>query len=521
MPMMIAKRAIDEYLHPEEGFDNFDWVKKITKEELLDELNEYEIPPKFKTDPYLHQLQAFFVGSNMDRFSFLMEMGYGKSKTVIDIVSYLHLLGEDPNTLIIANNAAGVYTWVEEISTHSDLSFSIVLGDREAKRNALEDAKNFHIGTYDSISSYATVLRKSRSKKKQGKKARHISKADMKELTELFDVLILDELHNTMNPASLISRVCLRISVSCKYVYGLTGTPMGRNPEALFGEMLCVDNGETFGDSIALFSACYYEERLKYGTYKERVFNKSMLPNITKRLKHRSLSYAENECFDMPDVVKQVYRVAMTTEMKRYRDDLLVAARQNKEEMKVRNTFVRLRQLMGGNLVAEDDEGKVIAPLRENPKADLLIDLIGTVPVDRKVVVFYEYTASGDLAEKAMKKEGLRCLRLWGGTKNTAEVLDKFSNDSSIKILLANSQSGGTGLNLQVANYVIYLESPVSPIVRSQSEKRIRPRMQKRSFVYDIVVKSSIDERILEYLKEGKDLLQAIMKGKTGTELLG
>lgn len=517
MPMLVAKSTIDDYLDTSK-FDSWDWVKRLEKSDILEELDQYAVPPQFKTEPYTHQLQAFFVGSNLNRFAFFMEMGLGKSKTVIDIVSYMHFLGEKPNTLVIANNAAGVYTWVDEIQKHSDLSCSIVLGDREEKRDALERGAGFHVATYDSISSYATVLRKSRSKKKKGRKSRQISKADMKELSELFDVLVLDELHNVMNPSSLTSRVCLRISVNCDYVYGLTGTPMGRDPSSLFGEMLCVDNGETFGDSVGLFNAAYYEERLKYGAYRTKAFDKKLLRNINKRLKHRSLAYTEDECFDVPNIVKQTYRIPVSSDMRKGIDDILVLARQNKEEMKIRNSFHRLRQMTGGNLVAEDEEGKVIVPLTRNPKVEALIDLLGTFR--RKVIVFYEYNATGDCAEHGLDNASISYVRLWGETKKTDRLIECFNDPDGPRVLLTNSKSGGTSLNLQASNYVVYLESPVSPIIRNQSEKRIRPRMHKRSFVYDLVMRGTVDEKILAYLAEGKDLFDAIIKGKVKLDLL-
>ncbi len=79
------------------------------------------------------------------------------------------------------------------------------------------------------------------------------------------------------------------------------------------------------------------------------------------------------------------------------------------------------------------------------------------------------------------------------------------------RILVANSVSGGTGLNLQIANYVIFYESPVSPIHRLQAEWRCyRAGQTKAVFIYDLVVAESVDEKILEFIKEGKNLLSTL-----------
>ena len=103
---------------------------------------------------------------------------------------------------------------------------------------------------------------------------------------------------------------------------------------------------------------------------------------------------------------------------------------------------------------------------------------------------------------------------LSGATKDKIGAKNEFVNNKSTRIFVVNSKSGGTALNLQIANYVIYFESPVSAIVRSQSEKRChRTGQTKRTFIYDLIVGGSIEEKVLEYVKEGKNLLKTLVGG--------
>ena len=115
---------------------------------------------------------------------------------------------------------------------------------------------------------------------------------------------------------------------------------------------------------------------------------------------------------------------------------------------------------------------------------------------------------------EVMKKEKMKFVRIWGKSKNKIEDLRKFTSDPKVRFMLANWRSAGTGGNFQVANYVIFLESPYSPLERSQAEKRVRPRLQKRTFIYDVVMRGSVDVKLLQYLKEGKDLFQALIRGQ-------
>jgi SNF2 family DNA or RNA helicase len=73
------------------------------------------------------------------------------------------------------------------------------------------------------------------------------------------------------------------------------------------------------------------------------------------------------------------------------------------------------------------------------------------------------------------------------------------------------------GLNVQVAQYGIYYESPVSAMIRKQSERRIERQYSEHSrvFLMDLVVAGTVDERILAFHKEGKELLKSIIDGTT------
>jgi len=99
-------------------------------------------------------------------------------------------------------------------------------------------------------------------------------------------------------------------------------------------------------------------------------------------------------------------------------------------------------------------------------------------------------------------------------------VLHDFQTNPYTKVLVANSKSGGAGLNLQVANYAIFYESPVSPIVRQQAERRCHRDGQQHStvFLYDLYVAHSIEEKILRYLSQGEDLLKAVVDGRESLE---
>jgi SNF2 family DNA or RNA helicase len=115
---------------------------------------------------------------------------------------------------------------------------------------------------------------------------------------------------------------------------------------------------------------------------------------------------------------------------------------------------------------------------------------------------------------KTFKKEKIESRWLYGGTKDKVKTVSDFVKKPDVRVLVANSASGATGLNLQVAHYVVFFESPVDPIIRDQAERRAWARgdSQDKVFFYDLVMAKSIENKVLSYVKEGKDLHAEIMR---------
>ena len=83
-----------------------------------------------------------------------------------------------------------------------------------------------------------------------------------------------------------------------------------------------------------------------------------------------------------------------------------------------------------------------------------------------------------------------------------------------MRFLVMNWRSGGTGGNYQVAPYMHFYETPVSPIERKQCEGRIRRRSsgaKHRVYYSDSIIKDSVEEDILAGLKQGRDLYKELM----------
>src|SRR5262249_22168461 len=83
-----------------------------------------------------------------------------------------------------------------------------------------------------------------------------------------------------------------------------------------------------------------------------------------------------------------------------------------------------------------------------------------------------------------------------------------------------STDAGGTGLNLQSADTVINLEVPWNPAVLEQRVARVHRMGQHRPVqVFNLVMRDSIEERVLRVVSQKRELFEALFSG-SGDEIV-
>lgn len=496
---MINKAAVELYLKKE--VNSHLWIKKLSKKELIEILPKCE----FKTKPYKHQLAGILAGLLNDGFLFFFDLGTGKS--LISLYT-LKLRREDwKRVLVLSPNASTVSTFSDEIKKHTDFTCVELMGTKEERWNMID----YHVknNTEIFIINYTGLL-VLLTDPVDGKWVQN--NKNIKKFTDLFDTIIADEIHSLKNHRSLSFQVCRKLFSSAKIRFGLTGTPINRDPMALWSQFYLVDKGETLGETLSLYREAFFDAKDNFWGGVDYKFKHKLEPLLNKKLSNKSLRYAEWEANELPEKVVVDYAISMPQSTAEYYSqvvDGIIEAQGNLTMIK--NSFHKLRQLCSGYVNVDD----LHIPMKENPKLDSLVDLINSVDDKYKIVVFLDYVKSGDIVCERLKKEKIKFERLYGGTKDKVGAKNKFLDDNKCKVLVANTKSGGVGLNLQLASYMIFYELPVSSIDYAQAEKRIhRTGQVNRTFIYKMVVRGSIEEKLQKYLLEGKDLFNALVEGK-------
>ena len=510
---MIPQEAITRYLS--RNLDSHLWIKRLSEKQIDMALAALEPPPKLYPKLRLHQKACFLLGVAFPRFSFWNDMGTGKSILALSLLKYWYDLGVIRRAVVFVTSDKAFSTWEGQFKRFEvDVPYITLEGSSADKWATLRRFKEgiVLVSYTGAVSMNTMTVRGGRGKNKWV-----LDKAAVKEFGQWAQATIFDESTKCGHRSSLTFALADRLRQYSTVRYNLAGRPFGRDPTMLWVQQYLVDGGESLGETLGIFRSAFFTSKPNFWARwaPEFKFKKAMSKELSAMAQHRSITYREDECGDLPPSTFLEEMVQFSTEAETYYRSVInqaIAARGNLREME--NVFLRMRQIASGFVGMKDDDGeRVQIEFAENPKLDRLLELADALPDDRKLLVFYEFTHSGRRLVEELKALKLRPVWLWSGTKNSREALRQFQENPQRRVIVVQNRVGAYSLDgLQVANYGVFFESPVACIDREQAEKRLNRQGQLRKvFWYDLLVEGSVDRRIRQFHKEGGDLLRALL----------
>lgn len=516
---MIPKFTIEQFLKRQR--DDFRTWKTITDDELDTVVAKLPKPPLRELWQRMRRVQricfALVASLPGHKFALHLDTGSGKTLLAIALVRYAIDTRAVFRTLVLVPRNVNKAEWVRELRKHApNASWVVLTGSSQRKWELLEEADDeFVITTYAGLVRMVSKLAPVKGKKKNRLKPNATLVA---RLGKSIDGLILDEATEVSSRASLAWRICRKLAQQSGLVLELTGTPFGRDPTPLWAQMFLIDGGHCLGQSLGLFREALFKKRDNYWSgFPDWVFDKKKQKLLHRFIAHASIRFEADEQ-DLPKAVRIVKEVTIARDVQAYYDkakEVLLQAHGNYTEM--RNAFIRMRQLAAGFLGYRDDDAGERAEFEfsHNPKLEMTVALADSVYRNHKAVIFHDFIYSGKMITRELTKAEIPHVWLYGGTKDPDAVLNAFVNDDEVRILVMSS-AGSAGLNLQIARYLIFFESPVPVITRKQVERRVERQFSEHDtvFLYDIVAKGTYDARVLKAHAEGGDLFRAIIDGK-------
>ncbi len=326
-----------------------------------------------------------------------------------------------------------------------------------------------------------------------------------------FDYVILDESQAIKNPLAQSAKAIRLINAAHRLA--MTGTPVENNTFELWSQFAFINPGLLGGmDYFRREFATPIESRQDdqtAGLLKRMVYpfilrrTKAQvapeLPPRTERVIYTDLEPAQRKLYNH---TRDYYRAQLL--------GMIDKEGLDNTRMKILEGLLRLRQICIHPALVEPGYNKSSA------KFEVLLETLATLQSEgHKTLVFSQFVQSLHLLETELHKIGLSYTYLDGKTKNRQECVDRFQNEPDLACFLISLKAGGVGLNLTAADYVIHLDPWWNPAVEMQAADRAhRIGQDKPVFIYKIIARETVEEKILELQNRKKELVQQLISSE-------
>ena len=236
----ITKHTQSEYIHP----DILAMANTIIEAAAVKQMSDEELPDHPSGTPsWAHQKRAFQFAKNLPAVGLFMEMGSGKTKVAVDLITNRG----HKRTLVVCPKSAMVDVWARQVPIHSHIPIDVVILDGSSTGKKMEQAKAALARAEETdrlvilVVNYESVWREPLGP--------FLKQAGL-------DCVVLDESHRIKSPGSRVSLYCAELGKRVPYRMALTGTPAHNSPLDVYAQYRFLDLG-VFGTNFSTFRNRY------------------------------------------------------------------------------------------------------------------------------------------------------------------------------------------------------------------------------------------------------------------------
>jgi len=328
-----------------------------------------------------------------------------------------------------------------------------------------------------------------------------------------FHYLILDESQNIKNPVSQTAKAASILKSRHRLV--LTGTPVENNTSELWSQFSFLNPGLL--GSLHYFQSAFSIPIERHNDEAAATLLRKMIsPFLLRRTKEEVVK-------ELPPKSEQIYYCAMTEAQKKFynqvRDkcraeimNLIDTTGMQDARFKVLQGLTKLRQIAcHPDLI--DERGQ-----RDSGKFEAFLETLREIVAEgHKVLVFSQFVRMLKIIAEELKKEGVVFEVLTGATRDRETCVKNFQEDPNTKVFLISLKAGGLGLNLTAADYVMIYDPWWNPAAERQAIDRAhRIGQDKNVFVYKMIARDTVEEKILELQKRKENLVSQLITTDAG-----
>ncbi|XP_078180627.1 protein CHROMATIN REMODELING 4-like [Carex rostrata] len=344
-----------------------------------------------------------------------------------------------------------------------------------------------------------------------------------------WEVLIVDEGHRLKNSSSKLFSLLNTFSFQHRVL--LTGTPLQNN----IGEMYNLLN---FLQPTSFPSLSAFEENFNDLSTAEKVdeLKKLVAPHMLRRLKKDAMQNIPPKTervvpVELSSIQAEYYRAMLTKNYQVLRNlGRGAGGSGGVQQQSLLNIVMQLRKVCNHPYLITGTEPESGTPeflhemrIKASAKLTLLHMMLRVLRRDgHRVLIFSQMTKLLDILEDYLLGEfGFGTYERVDGSVSVSErqaAIARFNEDKTRFVFLLSTRSCGLGINLATADTVIIYDSDFNPHADIQAMNRAhRIGQSNRLLVYRLVVRASVEERILQLAKK-KLMLDQLFVNKSGTQ---
>lgn len=456
------------------------------------EKQEYIVPSHYQNILRDYQKEGYIWIKTLYDYGFngilADDMGLGKT---LQVIAVLDSFSTALPSIVIAP-ASLIYNWEDEVHKFSDtLSTLCIVGNKQERSQKIKDANNYQL----LITSYDYLRRD----------------YELYEDKE-FEYVILDEAQYIKNQKTKNAITVKKIKG--KHKLALTGTPIENSLSELWSIF-------DFLMPQYLFNYHYFQSQYENDIVKRNDANKIselrklVSPFVLRRNKQDVLT-------ELPDKIEKVQSIPFEEEeSKLYFANLAQVNNELQEILQMDRVdkiailamLTRLRQICCEPRLLYENIDHI------SSKMKACIDLITNFKENhQRVLLFSSFTTVLDLLAKELNTRGISFSMLTGKTskEDRHNLVTDFQNGKT-DVFLISLKAGGTGLNLTAAQAVIHFDPWWNLSAQNQATDRAyRIGQEKNVQVFSLVMKDSIEEKIVALQQKKKELADMFVENNDG-----
>lgn len=325
-----------------------------------------------------------------------------------------------------------------------------------------------------------------------------------------YHLLILDESQYIKNIRSKAAQIAT--TLRARHRLCLTGTPLENHLGELWSQFHFLLPGLLGNEKIFNSEFRHPIEKLADDNRKT-LLTRRIRPFLLRRTKDKVADELPPKTemirhVDLTLVQRDIYETVRLSMDKKIRDEIAKKG-VAKSQIMILDALLKLRQVCCDPRLLRGGANRKAAA---SAKLAALMEMVDELMLEkRRILIFSQFTSMLALIETELKARNLPYTVLTGDTADRAGAIRAFQ-EGKVPLFLISLKAGGVGLNLTAADTVIHYDPWWNPAVENQATDRAwRIGQDKPVFVYKLIARGTLEEKIQELQHKKADLADAIL----------